>query len=331
MSEQKSKLGVLLLQEVFGDVVGSIGSHLTSNSQVMLHEVSDKPRAAEAFAVLIQHHCLAFEESKRRRGLFKYSIDLNQVLNLLKYPRYLFIAKNILGDTAELLLEEMLKSGKLTATEMVFRTLKRLPPSSSEVDSKELHRVLCDAAEKQFISRVQLPDLGSNEDNHTASKVGEDVYHKPVVMFETIKNATDNGSNKLTKGVDTVQWKPNFSRFHEELRNQVIVSSVTRRIDASAGVLVGIILNLMRKSSCVSMIDISEQVDSCKDGNLIRFKDQYIKVLEEDRTRFLDKVGNEGGGTYTVSLKNISGQLAAAVIENIVMEKFSSKALRIFR
>ena len=33
---------------------------------------------------------------------------------------------------------------------------------------------------------------------------------------------------------------------------------------------------------------------------LQEYLDQYIKVLEEDRTRFIDKVGDAGGGQYVV-------------------------------
>ena len=330
MSEQKSKLGILLLREIFGDVVGALGPYLTSNRYVMLHEMRDKPRAVEAMAVLIQHHCVTFEESKRP-GVPRYSINLEQVFNLLKYPRYLFTAKNLFGDTAELMLEELLKSGKITASEIIFQTLKRLP-DSSQINAKELQQVLSEAAEKRFISRVPTIDLLADSSQIPVfSKEQDNPFKKPDLNLSVIAEAVKQDSRDLLKGKDGVQWKLNFERFHEEFRNQVIVSSVTRRIDASAGSLVRIIINLMVKSSSVSMVDINEQVDESKDGTLIRYKDQYIKVLEEDRTRFMDKIGNEGGGVYTVNFKNISTQLAAAVIENIVMEKFSSNALRIFR
>ena len=119
---------------------------------------------------------------------------------------------------------------------------------------------------------------------------------------------------------------------------------------------------------------------------LQEYLDQYIKVLEEDRTRFIDKVGGEifvklisqkikkiniekkielfkilififfvksilhlkwdfffreisclftisdaGGGQYVVNAKHIFTELAAATAESIVLERYGSKALRIFR
>ena len=56
-----------------------------------------------------------------------------------------------------------------------------------------------------------------------------------------------------------------------------------------------------------------------------------FQILEEDRTRFLDRVGDAGGGQYVVNAKHILTELAAASIENIVLERYGSKALRIFR
>ena len=68
-----------------------------------------------------------------------------------------------------------------------------------------------------------------------------------------------------------------------------------------------------------------------KDQRLQNFHDQYFKVLEEDRTRFLDRVGDAGGGQYVINIKHVFTELATAAIENIILERYGSKALRIFR
>ena len=36
---------------------------------------------------------------------------------------------------------------------------------------------------------------------------------------------------------------------------------------------------------------------------LKKFGDQYLKVLDDDRTRFLDRVGDAGGGQYVINVK----------------------------
>ena len=45
----------------------------------------------------------------------------------------------------------------------------------------------------------------------------------------------------------------------------------------------------------------------------------------------MDRVGDAGGGQYVINVKHLFGELAAAAADGIVLEKFGSKALRIFR
>ena len=135
-----------------------------------------------------------------------------------------------------------------------------------------------------------------------------------------------------------VLWKINYERLNREFRDQVIVQAVTRRIDSSAGVLMRILLNLMNEhqpwapmSYEMRYNEILNRIETGQDRNLKEFHDQYFKVLEEERSRFVSRVGDAGGGQYVVNVKHIFTELAASTIENIIMERYGSKALRIFR
>merc|ERR1712107_62617 len=45
----------------------------------------------------------------------------------------------------------------------------------------------------------------------------------------------------------------------------------------------------------------------------------------------MGKIGDAGGGAYTVNFKHIIKEIACATVENIILEKFGSKSMRIFR
>jgi len=79
--------------------------------------------------------------------------------------------------------------------------------------------------------------------------------------------------------------------------------------------------------------EIKKQVETDwgKDSKVVKFLDQYLRVLADDRTRFVDRVGDAGGGQFSVNVGHIVEQITIATVENIVLEKFGSKALRIFR
>lgn len=56
-----------------------------------------------------------------------------------------------------------------------------------------------------------------------------------------------------------------------------------------------------------------------------------INFSEEDSCQFIKKVGDSSGGQFSINMKEAINQLAWATIENIVMERFGSKAARVFR
>ncbi len=55
----------------------------------------------------------------------QYSLSLDAVLRVLRYPRYMLQVKGMLGDQAELLMDELVKSGQETASKLLLRSLVR--------------------------------------------------------------------------------------------------------------------------------------------------------------------------------------------------------------
>lgn len=85
------------------------------------------------------------------------------------------------------------------------------------------------------------------------------------------------------------------------------------------------------KSNPIPCTEIKEKVKMLNFPELEQYLDQYLRLIEEDSSQFIKRVGDSGGGQYVMDMKNAFEQLAWATLENIVTEKFSSKASRIFR
>jgi len=114
-------------------------------------------------------------------------------------------------------------------------------------------------------------------------------------------------------------------------------AAVARTVDANAGKLMKLLLELVNSewSGSISCpfyyTDVSVAIKKKEDCEALRsFGDQYLKILTEDGL-FVRRVGDEGGGAYVVDFDSAATALAAATIESVVLEKFGSKALRIFR
>ena len=96
--------------------------------------------------------------------------------------------------------------------------------------------------------------------------------------------------NDLEAGDEAkILWCINYDRFKQEFRDQVIVQAVTRRIDASAGALIRLMLNLMNENSpwahvschlrLNEILDKLEKAPNNEENMELReFHDQYFKV-----------------------------------------------------
>lgn len=54
-------------------------------------------------------------------------------------------------------------------------------------------------------------------------------------------------------------------------------------------------------------------------------------ILEQDHSNLIRKAGEASGGSFQIHLKEAYTQFAWEIVEQSVMEKFDTKAARIFR
>lgn len=81
------------------------------------------PQVKKALCVLIQHNLATF---RPRRGGVEYEAQCGRILRILRYPRYIYTAKTLYGDTGELIVEELLLNGQLTMSAVVRKVADRL-------------------------------------------------------------------------------------------------------------------------------------------------------------------------------------------------------------
>ena len=77
-----------------------------------------------ALAVLLQQNIAYFVPHKR--GFVEYNVDAERMLLRPRFPRYVYTAKTLYGDNAELLIEELLQHGQVTVSSLVNRVTTRV-------------------------------------------------------------------------------------------------------------------------------------------------------------------------------------------------------------
>ena len=79
-----------------------------------------------------------------------------------------------------------------------------------------------------------------------------------------------------------IVWKVNFSRFHREFRDLLIVQAVQRRIDASAGNLMRVMLTLMNETSPILAHNIifKREMHLCKLESIVLYNSSFKRCIK---------------------------------------------------
>ncbi|XP_043508508.1 DNA-directed RNA polymerase III subunit RPC3 isoform X1 [Frieseomelitta varia] len=329
------KLCSSILSEHFGQIVQCVAEDLFKHDAKPLDLICYTTRLPltkikEALCVLIKHGFVVYSQTER--GL-EYSLIYENILLILRYPKYMFFVKTMCGDESEMILEEVLMNGYITASEVITKTYKKIEQSPSGLQPsvpvlKEKFELL---VKNQFLTRSLCTDTVEEKRNEKPDFTLPDLNLTAIIKKIEGDNNSDPGDSKI-------YWKVNFDRLIQDLRDQIIVSAITRRLDENAGELMRQLLFLMylrtaswaHTSNPIPFTEIKEAVKKINYPLLTHHIDQYLHLIEEDSSQFLKRVG-ESGGHFCVNMKGAFEQLAWATLENIVTERFGSKAARIFR
>ncbi|KZC06816.1 PREDICTED: DNA-directed RNA polymerase III subunit RPC3 [Dufourea novaeangliae] len=329
------KLCSSILLEHFGHIVQAVGEDLIKYGPKPLGLIRHSTHLSlakikEALCVLIKYDFVIPRQTER--GI-EYSLIYEKIIMVLRYPRYMFFAKTMCGDDAEMILEEVLKHGYITASEVIALTYKRIQQSPSELEVSV--PVLKDKFELLVKNQFLMRSLYSETPEETANEKRD--YNLPDLNIAAINKLI--GGEQVDCGDSKIYWKVNFDRFTQDLRDQIIISAMRNRLDENASELMRQLLFLMYlrtaswadTSNPIPLAEIKEAVRKIDYPLLTQHLDQYLRLIEEDTSQFLKRVGDAAGGQYSVNMKEAFNQLAWTTLENIVMERFGSKAARIFR
>ncbi|KAM9782667.1 DNA-directed RNA polymerase III subunit RPC3 [Neosynchiropus ocellatus] len=372
MTSQETRLCSLLLKEHFGEVVEKVGTHLlrsgAQNFRTIIHETGISPDLIKkSLCVLMQHGVCQFSSGRRGPGSpTEYRTSCHLILRFLRYPRYIYTAKTLYGDTGELIVEELLQRGHMTMSSIVKTVADRLTQNMEEGRSMEYSAVtstFSKLVETHFLQRCPvLATAGTATQGQTAAtpaatvappkpETFPDCYHVPQVSLigrgkrqlsteegEDQRNAKKARTESQTHGDEGIYWQVHFERFHQHFRDQAIVGAVANKMDQTSSEIVRTMLRMSEvttagDASCTKPLSANEIFRSLPTTyNIARhILDQYLTLLVDDPMDVVGKAGESGGGMFTVNLHKALANLARATIESVVQERFGSRSARIFR
>uniref|UniRef100_A0A8D0CUF8 DNA-directed RNA polymerase III subunit RPC3 n=1 Tax=Sander lucioperca TaxID=283035 RepID=A0A8D0CUF8_SANLU len=337
MTAQEVRLCGLLLREHFGEVVEKVGTHLlkggAQNLRTIIHETGiSLDLVKKSLCVLVQHGACVFRSGRKGAGSpTEYQTCCDRILRILRYPRYIYTAKTLYGDTGELIIEELLQRGHMTMSGTIKTVADRLTQNMEEgrsMDYSEVSSAFFRLVETHFLQRC--PPLAGAEPKDSATPAAPAPPGTPAAPVGVW--------NMLTHGDEGICWQVNFERFHLHFRDQAIISAVANKLDQTSSEIVRTMLRMSEvttspTATCTKPLSANEIFRSLPTSyNIPRpILDQYLTLLIDDPMEFVGKAGESGGGMYVVNMHRALANLARATLESVVQERFGSRSARIFR
>ncbi|RWS04034.1 DNA-directed RNA polymerase III subunit RPC3-like protein [Dinothrombium tinctorium] len=359
MSKNEIELCAKLLNEHFGAVVETVASHLMKEGSLPFKLILASVKqpileVKKALKVLIYHQFVdVFVNSI---GFFEYSVNIERILFIIRYPKYIYVAKLLYNDYGEHIIEELLKEGQLTMSSVIQRVVNRLKPALTEDEIRKVPKSIFDTfvkmAETRFIRRTA--DFSEKSVENQLKELDDEAETKqfeiPKVklnLIEIEKDDSDTVSSKRIK-LDTSQpddgiyWAVNFARFHQYMRDLLVLDAIKTHYDDEKAVEIARIifrltetkmLPLAKVTPSVSKQDICNQAlkeSICSSSSEV---DLYLRMFNDDvNYRFISKVEESaGGGMYAINIFKTIDKLLHFTITSIVESQFGSKTCRIFR
>ena len=291
-----------------------------------------------ALGVLLLRGLVTTSSSARRPHVVDYTIQLENVIGLQRLPVLLSSVRLQHGERAEAVLIQVIRLGQATASTIVFRTVKDGKGAEKMSSVYDVYKDFKLLIELDLVKRVLPPTLSEvgEETSPSCSTLPEPDLKALALLLEQEDASL---SSMIDMADSSIFWRLNTDAAALMLRDKLIVEASTRRHDVGAGKVVSSLLHLVSAtskdwaavSSHIGHHIIVEKVTSehGKTDPAFRHLDQYLKLLSTER--LVDRVGDAGGGQYCLDMEHISKKLAEASLDCMVLERFGSKALRIFR
>lgn len=119
------QIAEIIIEEHFSNDVLIIASFLMNNGSssildICKHTNLDFQSVRNSLIILLQNMLITFEEVKKKNFIeIQYTINLNNILNYIRFPKILYFINARYGENAVLIFEEIMQCGILSAKQCI--------------------------------------------------------------------------------------------------------------------------------------------------------------------------------------------------------------------
>lgn len=248
MSISYGKLCSVILKQVFGKDVQIVADCLFEAISRTLGVIVNttkltRKEVINALAVLIKFRFVTFAPSAS--GLVaEYSLNRDTMNYILRYPRYVHLAQTKYGENGSSIVEELIRSGCLPASTAIIKCLNNY---DSRVRPEDYREVFNTMVTDNYIIRLPVPKPKNDEEVigvcPTLSIEDYELFQPPEIDLMELMNV-QSGNIPHCRDHD-ILWQINFERFHQDFRDQVMISAIEKKLGPTAGECFKYILKVM--------------------------------------------------------------------------------------
>lgn len=238
----------------------------------------------EALCVLIKYGLVSFKPNKTE-VLAVYELHPDRVLLMIRYPKYVSLIKKKFGEEAEMLMEEVLQRGYCSGSELILHVYARMQKEQKGASLQKIRDNLFSLINARYLARLPYP---TEEKPIPALQINEkEQFSLPQIDIKLINSRLTENSTVELPDSDCF-WYPNFDRFHQDMRDKLIVNAFTKKFDDNIGAFVSVLLEQMYIrtepwADCSNPVPLLEIKNIIKKTNtypaLVAFFDQYASIL----------------------------------------------------
>lgn len=344
MASSKVKCVLNLINDHFGPVVECVANQLIVNGPSTLKAIcffSKRPvhQVKESLKTLIQHNLVEFQANSREQ--IEYELKSDNVIAMLRYPRYVLVGSYVDSKFGECLVDELLKNGKLLLDDLIGSLVKRLSADLTIQDRYELPKQIYECFVKFVSQSYVVNKLGDK----TVPEVDYKKFHQPVVIkkehgqgdsleerpTKKQKTTAETAPSAAEQAAGQTVWFVNNEQFDQHLRGELVAECIKSHYDdVKAGELARIIYASDKPMSRGQIINKAIEDKTCETVTEV---DTYLKLFDQDlNARFIYRVENTSdGGRFSVNRYNIFHHLIQETLATIVNDYYGDKSSRIFR
>jgi len=328
-SDQLSRLLSALVTDRLGPLAGQVVAALLGLGEARLGQVSHKTGLSlktvrTVLGVLVTHRLV----QKRSAESSEFVVCKDPILAIALYPRFLAAIRDLLGDVAMRMVEHLVRAGQDSMTHALLELGRLMVTEEADMSRETLAKSLSD--HQEMFKKLVKMDFIQHGDPLVTSPANYGVLDIVAHVREDAKDALE----------DKQMFHVNQMKVKQVVRDRIIAEAAERRLCPESGKLMTSVLRLVDAepgsngpSPHFSHAEIERQVarDHGADSGVSAYLDQHLRAMASDRVRWVDRVGDTGGGQYQVHLPHVLSCLVESLLESSVRDKFSSKAARVFK